>query len=292
MSMLSLVKVGLDSTIKIGSKLATHFVKNAPAYYTGVGLAGSVATLVMTVKATKKMDELQNKYSETKRLIESNYGKFSEEEVNKDLVEAKADYIVEAAKIIAPVAVVGFITAGSFLMSWNISNKRIKALGSALLYIKEHFDKYRGHVSSEYGEEKEQEIYLASGKEVKEELEVVGYVDQYELHGRWFDESDEFAKDDTSYNRTVIENARKKMDAKLGMRGYILMNELYDALGMGRTKQGAILGWKLGDAFDIYEKLVVTIEGNDEEYTSIYCSWPTPRYVYDEVEFEGRYGAM
>lgn len=281
-----------DKLAQVGVKVGMHLIKHSHTYLTVAGAAGSIGTVVLTVKATHKMDDLNAKYKETTELIETNAAGFDEETVKQDLASAHVDYMVQSTKIIAPVALLGVASLACFGLAWGISSNRIKALAGAYSVLKLEYDKYREATREEVGEEKEQEIYLEAKERTRQVLEQASKVDKFGLHGRWFDESAEFVKDDLAYDRTYIEKARKKMEDLLGRRGYILLNDLFDALAMDRTKDGMWLGWKIGDGFDLFEKLVVTTEDNDEQYTSIYLSWPAPVPVYDDVELEGRYAVI
>ena len=61
-----------------------------------------------------------------------------------------------------------------------------------------------------------------------------------------------------------------------------------EALGFERIRAGQLLGWTSGDSFDI-DKIVTTLGENGELSQQIYVQWSAPRYIYDEVDYNGRY---
>jgi hypothetical protein len=111
--------------------------------------------------------------------------------------------------------------------------------------------------------------------------------------GQWYDESDEYVSDDHAYNMANIDAARDKMETLLFQRGTLLLNEVREALGFDRIKNGALLGWSTTDNFSI-DTNVVVVEDMDKDGNltgelkeNIWVTWSRPRYVYEEVELGG-----
>ena len=66
-----------------------------------------------------------------------------------------------------------------------------------------------------------------------------------------------------------------------------------DALGFDRERSGMALGWTTGDSF----RIETTVSNFEDPATGdfkpeIYVSWTKPHYIYDDVEFDGRYSVF
>lgn len=48
---------------------------------------------------------------------------------------------------------------------------------------------------------------------------------------------------DSEFNKTFLECQERYATDKLKARGYLFLNEVYDMLGMPRTKAGQVVGW-------------------------------------------------
>lgn len=275
-----------EKIVQIGSKIGTHFAKHGHTYLAVAGAAGTVGTIALTVKATRQMDELSAKYTETEQTILEHQEGHEPAEVDADLKQNKVAYVVGSIKIVAPVVALGLASLGCFALSWGISSRRFKVLASAYSLLKLEYDKYREVVREDVGEEKEREYYATTQERVVQELETVQKVDKFNLHGFWLEESEEFARDDASYNSALAANAKRTCDDIIGRDGYILVNQVRDAFKAPRIKDGNSMGWTYGDRFDIFEHIV---DVTDEEgtYQSRYISWPAPKPIYDKVNLPG-----
>lgn len=272
-----------ETITKIGAKVGTHFAKHGHTYVAVAGAVGTVGTIALTVKATRQMDELSAKYTETEQTILEHQEGHDPAEVDADLKQNKVAYVVGSIKIVAPVVALGLASLGCFALSWGISSRRFKVLASAYSLLKLEYDKYREVVREAVGEEKEREYYTTTQERVVQELETVQKVDKFNLHGFWLEESEEFARDDASYNSALTANAKRKCDDIIGRDGYILINQVREAHKAPRIKDGNEWGWTIGDGFDLYEHLV-DVEDPDGTYQSRYISWPAPKLIYDKVK--------
>lgn len=82
-------------------------------------------------------------------------------------------------------------------------------------------------------------------------------------YARWFDRyNDNHKIHDSEYNRYFLMYQQNYATEKLRHRGYLFLNEVYDMLGIPRTKAGQVVGWvydernPIGDNFvdfGIYE---------------------------------------
>lgn len=275
-----------EKIAKIGVKVGEHFAKHGHTYLAVAGAAGTVGTIALTVKATRQMDELSAKYKETEETILTHQEGHEPVEVDADLKQNKVAYVVGSIKIVAPVVALGLASLGCFALSWGISSRRFKVLASAYSLLKLEYDKYREVVREDVGEEKEREYYATTQERVVQELETVQKVDKFNLHGFWIEESEEFARDDASYNSSLVADARRTCDDILGRDGTLLLNQVRDAFRAPRVKDGNSMGWTMTDGFDLYEH-IVDVEDPEGVYQSRYISWPAPKPIYDKVKLPG-----
>lgn len=260
--------------------------KNSPAILTGLGIVGLGATAYLAYKSRDKVEAVVLNIEEARD---------NEEEINK--VEVAKD-IAEA--IYLPVTV-GALSIAAIVWSYRIQNNRIAVLATTVaaqqIQAKIFEDKYR----KEHGEEAyqrfmtpvEREETVEEGKNGKTKVTVNDVRQEIDkTFGQWYDESLEYVRDDHGYNMAMIDSITEKLELVLFQRGTLFLNEVREAFGFERIRQGALLGWSTGDIFNINKTVTfIKDEGEDESKEQIYISWAKPRYIYDEVEFNGRYSA-
>ena len=88
----------------------------------------------------------------------------------------------------------------------------------------------------------EKEFMKSETEETSKESDCT--VSQY---ARFFDESCRDWVNDSEYNLMFIRMTQRRMNDLLRSRGYLFLNDVYDALGMTRTKAGQIVGWVYDD---------------------------------------------
>lgn len=63
------------------------------------------------------------------------------------------------------------------------------------------------------------------------------------IYARFFDETCTGWSNDAELNRAFLETQKQLANDKLKARGYLFLNDVYDMLGMPRTKVGCKVGW-------------------------------------------------
>lgn len=266
------------------NKVGMSLKKNSPAILTGAGVVGLGATAYLAYKSRDKVEAVVEDIEEKR---------FNDEEVDKvkvvrDLTEA----------LYLPI-VVGATSVTCIFMSYRIQNNRISVLTGALaaqqarnLYFENKYRKQHGDEAyAKFSAPTEQEESVEVDKKGKEKItvqEVKKDIDH--TIGQWFDESSEATSDDHTYNVAYIDSVNDRMQALLFQRGTLLLNEVREALGFDRIRAGALLGWTTSDNFDI-DKVITTLgdEDSGELKEQIWVTWSRPRYIYDDMEFNGRY---
>lgn len=266
------------------NKLGRTVSKHSPAIFTGVGIAGLGATAYLAYKSRNKVEA-----------VVENIEKDRNEGFEIDKIQVARD-MTEALYL--PV-VVGALSIGSILMAHKIQRNRILTLTGALAAQQARNVYFENKYKKQHGEEEYQKFITPTeqiekvevGKGGKEKItvhEVKKDIDH--TIGQWYDESTEYASDDHTYNVAVIDAVNDRMQTLLFQRGTLLLNEVREALGFERIRSGALLGWTTSDSFEI-TKVVTNLGDEDmgEMKEQIWVSWSQPRYIYDDVEFNGRY---
>lgn len=62
-------------------------------------------------------------------------------------------------------------------------------------------------------------------------------------YARYFDETNQYWSKDPEFNKMYLMGQQRYFTELLKSRGHLFLNEVYDALGMPRTKAGQLVGW-------------------------------------------------
>ena len=73
------------------------------------------------------------------------------------------------------------------------------------------------------------------------------------ISGKKFNEFCHEWSDSKEYNLLFLKAQQNYFNDILAIRGHVFLNEVYDALGMSRTKNGHLSGWLLGDGLVNFE---------------------------------------
>ena len=238
--------------------------KNSPTILMVVGIAGTVASTVLACRATMKVkDVLEEKEKTTEAIhqcLEDKTIQYTEEDSKKDLTIMYAQTGVKLAKLYAPSILLGALSISSIIAGHKILTKRNVALVAAYTVVDKGFKDYRKRVIERFGDQIDKELrYNIKAKEIEEvvtdkngkekvEKKTVESVDENPLEGiseyaRFFDEcSDEHTKD-PEYNLMFLRRQQDYANERLKSKGHLFLNEVYDMLGMQRTKAGQVVGW-------------------------------------------------
>lgn len=223
---------------------------------TVIGGVGVIATTISAVKATPKAIELLKEAEE-------------EKEENLTTVEK----IKIAGPEYVPAALFGVSTLAC-VFGANVMNKRRQAaLVGAYTLVDSSYKQYRQKLKELYGEEAHEEIVDAIVAEKAENIGVNApgfvtstnlYVDEQCGETRLF--YDEYG--DRFFEATLeqVISAEYHLNRNYTMRGYTVLNEFYEFLGLEPTKYGEDVGWAINDegTFWIeFDHRKTTISGRD-----------------------------
>jgi len=262
---------GLTRAFGRGKLLAQ---KHSPEILLGVGLIGVVASSVMLVKATVKAVEMKpalDKDAEEKNtIIEAAHNapepnNYTEEDYQKDKLIVKVQNVMPYVKLYAPAAITGLASITAIVGSHGIMTRRTTSLVAAYGLLQEGFAAYRKRVVEDLGEDKDREFRFDLGgesvkvtmesdeafqkrtkKEKEEHLKRTTDPNGLSDYAKFFDEYSVQYRNDPSLNLFFLKSQQNYANDKLKANGFLFLNEVYEMLGLPRTKAGAIVGWVWG----------------------------------------------
>lgn len=237
--------------------------KHSPEILMGVGVVGVVTSTVMACKATMKLNDVLEESKETRdkiKEVENNpkyEDKYSPEDAKKDLAINYMQTGMKVAKLYAPAVLLGGASLGCLLASNDILRKRNAALSAAYMTVDRSFKEYRNRVTERFGEEVEKEIrYGIKAEQIEttvvdedgNETTVTNTVktmdpNLYSDYARFFDAASPYWQNDPEYNLMFLKAQQQYANDLLRAKGRLFLNDVYDMLGIEKTKAGQVVGW-------------------------------------------------
>lgn len=229
--------------------------KHSPVILFAAGTVGMVATVVLACRATLKMHDILDEHDaevEGAKKIHDSLKEYSDEEGAKDLLKININTGLKIAKIYAPAVGVGIFSIGALTGSHIVLSRRYAGVTAAYVAVSTGFDEYRKRVEEKYG--KDVDLEMRHGTELREiveegptgpEIRVLktAKFGKPSMYAKWFDQGSRNFQRDPYYNAIFLSATQKFMNDKLLAQGHVFLNEVYDALDIPRTKEGAVVGW-------------------------------------------------
>ena len=242
--------------------------KHSPEILVVAGVTGIVASAIMACKATTKLSsviEESKKDISTIRMAAEHPEQlnlkegqtYTKKDRQKDLTIVYARTGLKLAKLYGPSVILGALSITCVVSSNNILRKRNAALAAAYATVDNGFKNYRKNVVERFGKELDKELKYGikakeveetvsdeNGKEkkVKKTVNVVD-IDGYSQYARFFDDGCSNWQKDAEHNLWYLRQQQNYANEKLRANGYLFLNDVYDMLGIPRTKAGQIVGW-------------------------------------------------
>lgn len=238
--------------------------KYTPEMLVIAGVAGVVVSAVMACKATLKLSEVTEEAKESIDKIheatehpENLPEKYTEEDSKKDLSIVYAQTGVKLVKLYAPAVVLGALSITAIATSNNILRKRNIALAAAYTAVDTSFKEYRGRVVERFGtdldrelrynikkEEIEETVADEKGKEktVKKTVDVAD-PNTYSDYAKFFQEGCLGWTKDPEHNLYFLKCVQAQANDRLKREGFLFLNDVYQMLGIDRTRAGQQVGW-------------------------------------------------
>lgn len=246
---------------KVGIKLKKH----SPEILVVAGVVGTVVSTVLACKATTKvgkvMDDTKNDIGEVHNAVEKGVTRagetYSVDDSKKDLTIIYAHTGVKLAKLYAPSVVLGALSITSIVASHNILSKRNAALAAFCTAGAKEFKEYRNRVIERFGEEVDKELRYnikakkfeeivkdpETGKEKKVKNTVGIAEPDVNDYARFFDETCDNYEENMDYNLMYLRAQQQFANDRLRTDGYLFLSDVYEALGIKRTKMSQTVGW-------------------------------------------------
>lgn len=252
---------GVNRTL---SKAGFKIKKHSPEILIVAGIAGVVTSAVMACKATTKINDILDQTKEEVGKVNDALANekipedvYSKEDAKKDLAIIYIQTGVKLAKLYGPSLILGALSITSILASNNILRKRNVALAAAYATIDNSFKEYRSRVIERFGKDLDRELkYNIKAKEISETTvdengketivtKTVPVVESEEPsdYARFFCEGCAGWTKDPEMNLVFLKQQQNWANELLKTRGHLFLNEVYDMLGIERSKAGQVVGW-------------------------------------------------
>lgn len=249
------------ASLSIG-KASLTLKKHSPEILVVSGIVGAVVSAVLACKATTKVEDI---LAETKEKLddvhevfenEAHSEEYSKEDKAKDLTIIYIQTGVKLLKLYGPAIALAALSITSILAGNNILRKRNVAISAAYAAIDKTFNEYRERVKERFGCDIDQELRYnlqpkeiteivtdenGEKKEVKKVIKTPGEGEK--LYARCFDESNPNWQKDADFNLTFLKGVEQWATNKLRAKGFLSLNEVYEALGFNETPFGQVIGW-------------------------------------------------
>lgn len=258
----------LNKATRTLHKVGFQIKKHSPEILAVTGAVGVVTSTVWACKQTTKLsgileegkatvDQIHQVMENPEMLPEG--AEYTEQDAKKDLTIAYVQTGVKVVKLYAGPVILGTLSLTAMLTSNNILRKRNVALMTAYTALDKGYKEYRNRVVERFGKEIDRELlYNIKAKEITEtvvnedgtETEVTKVAEVADdsavncsPYAFFFDESCAAYTKDPETNKFLLVQVQAMLNDRLKAHGHVFLNELHDALGAKRTKQGQVVGW-------------------------------------------------
>ena len=250
----------MNNATRAFHKISFKLKKASPEIMVVTGVVGTIVGAVMACKATTKAGEIIEEHNDEMSKINEacNYPEeYTEQDKQKDTAITYAKTAGKFIKLYGPSVAVGAASIGCILGSHHIMKGRNVALAAAYATIDNSFKDYRDRVIKRFGEELDKELrYNIKAEEVKEKVvdedgkkhtvkTTVSTIDPNlnSDYARFYDDGCTGWSKDPEFNLIFLKQQQNYANEKLKSRGYLFLNEVYDMLGIPRSKAGQVVGW-------------------------------------------------
>lgn len=265
------VPTGLSRVL---GKSSLWMSENAPSICIGTGLVCFGSAIVMACVQTTKAEEILDnhedrmwKIEEAEKLAATNKDvAYTDKQRQLDTVRVYVGTVGRFARLYA--APIVLTASGTFLILYahGLMRRRYAALMAAYTTLERGYSVYRQRVIDRLGPDADQ--YFRTGIETKEVTDfevdpetgeskpVVREETRFDqnttsMYARYFDEHSNEYQRDLSSNLTFLRGQQMWFNHLLKQRGYVMLNEVYEALDIPPEPFGQVVGWfddpSLGD---------------------------------------------
>lgn len=247
------------SVVKRGAKcVGMWFVQHGETILTVGAIGSGVGAVAYAVKATKETRELDDNYAQEMKEVE----KLPKSEQIKTTISYGKEYV----KAYWPVAALGATSVVCILGVKKLASKKLATALLAYDGLSATFQEYRGRVRDYVGKEIEQKLcygfddndtvtYQVEDRDTGEIKDVkaqklklkegmkdyTGYSPFAKFYG---EEGISNASGNVLYDAAKLTTYQNEANRKLDANGYLMLNDVYGALGMPGSRMGQTrIGW-------------------------------------------------
>lgn len=242
--------------------------KHAPAIFTGAGVIGFIGTAVLSSRATLKANDVMDPHIESlchiadaESLGEAGRAEYTAEDANRDKITVYCRLGVDLAKLYAPAIGLGVLSTVLVTGGYRIQAKRLAGVTAAYGVVSKAYENYQKQVEDALGEDGKKQLeqkalgvaqkridaYKAeNGSETPitdahvDSLLAAYNVSQY---GLVWDENCKNWEAHQDLALMILHAQQRYMNDVLRSKGYLLLNDVYKAVGAPETSAGAVVGW-------------------------------------------------
>lgn len=230
--------------------------KNAPTILTTAGVAGFIASTVLTIRSTSKavdaLPEISANVAKAKAMALDE--DFSEQDRQAALVKVYLESSIKLARIYSPTLIVGSASVFCVLHGHGMMMKRQASLLAAYTALDASYKAYRRRIVETIGEEKELELYRSPKLTHPEDKTLPCEIDTGDVmpspYARFFDEVSPNWTRNPEYNLLFLRSQQDYANDRLKAHGFVFLNEVYESLGFPRSQAGQVVGWKINSEGD------------------------------------------
>lgn len=258
---------GVKRNIRKGKAKAIKF---SPEIMITLGVSGLLVGTVVACRATAKLPELKKERDDDlyeivkaeEKAIKPDEAAEETEDLDSNFSwekkKIKARYYAFVVKEYAPVVAIDALSVLAILKGTKIFETRQASLCAAYAALDAGYRGYRERTRERFGDEVDKELQYGitkaetkekvtdedgKKKTVKKSIDIVDEKNQYSPYARFFDEASPFWEKDAEYNRMFLQIQLRELNNRLRINRFLFLNDVYDALGLPRSRAGQIVGW-------------------------------------------------
>lgn len=244
---------------------------NSPEIMLFAGIGVGIGALIMTQRATLKVETVKSKEEATTQKIAEKAAMYEEDpesldrpytrdDAANDMVLLKSKTTLEYIKLYAGPVILEAVSIGLILGSHHIMKQRQAALAASCAAIAKAYQTYRQNVINKYGEEVDKEMLYGSEKKtvkktetdpetgekkkVTEEQEIIRNFGGSPYARLFTKENSTEWFNDNPQNEFMLAQREKEADTRLKCEGILTLNDVYRMIGLKPTDIGLTHGWR------------------------------------------------
>ncbi len=257
--------------------------EHQPEIFLAAGVGTGIASAVMLAKAHKKSEEtfddvageieaVRNYVNDNNGVVESDgsvpndWEEITPAEERQLLLPLYVETSKRAVILYGPSILMGAGALALILASHKSLQTRNRALIATVGLLERGFNEYRKRVRDEMGVEADERFYygaearsvttveMKDGKKKKRKETKNHIPEEYSpiMYQRTFDETNQNWSNMDDKNDFFLHMVERYMNDQFTIKGWMILNDVYKALGFKETPEGAVVGWSKnveGDEF-------------------------------------------